>query len=123
MSPIREVSEKAYDKYRSMVSAAIVYIDQHYAEAISLEDICRISMVSKTYFCYLFKMLTHKTFIEYLTDLRLERAMELLRQTNQSIIDISQAVGFRDSAHFSRTFKQARGVSPRDYRRAAKNQA
>ena len=52
-----------------------------------------------------------------------ERAMELLRQTNQSIIDISQAVGFRDSAHFSRTFKQARGVSPRDYRRAAKNQA
>lgn len=121
MSPIREVSEKAYDKYRSMVAGAIGYIDRHYAEPISLEDICRISMVSKTYFCYLFKMLTHKTFVEYLTDLRLERAMELLRQTSQSIIDISQAVGFRDSAHFSRTFKQARGISPREYRQAAKN--
>ncbi len=120
MSPIREVSEKAYDKYRNMVADAIHYIDEHYAEPISLEEICRVSMVSKTYFCYLFKMLTHKTFVEYLTDRRLEKAMELLRQTNRSIIDISQAVGFHDSAHFSRTFKQARGISPREYRQGAK---
>ncbi len=120
MSPVREVSEKAYDKYRGMVEAAILYINEHYAEPISLDEICRISMVSKTYFCYLFKLLTHKTFVEYLTSLRLNRAMELLRQTSLSIIDISQTVGFRDSTHFSRTFKQAKGISPREYRRAAR---
>ncbi|WP_410901698.1 helix-turn-helix transcriptional regulator [Ruthenibacterium lactatiformans] len=60
-------------------------------------------MVSKTYFCYLFKLLTHQTFIEYLVNRRINKAMELLRQTDMSVIDIGQAVGFRDSTHFSRT--------------------
>lgn len=114
--PAHEASEKVYDKYRSMVETAIKYIDGHYDEPLTLNGICRISMVSKTYFCYLFKLLTHQTFVEYLMNLRINKAMELLRQTDRSVIDISQAVGFRDSTHFSRTFKRLKGVSPREYR-------
>lgn len=119
-SPAHEVSEKVYDKYRSMVENAIHFIDQHYNEPLTLDGVCKISMVSKTYFCYLFKLLTHQTFIEYLMDRRINKAMELLRQTDMSVIDIGQTVGFRDSTHFSRTFKRLKGISPREYRSAAK---
>lgn len=114
--PAQESPEKVYDKYHSLVEDAIKYIDKNYEEPLTLEGICKISMVSKTYFCYLFKLLTKQTFVEYLTNVRLNRAMELLLQTDQPIIDISQNVGFRDSTHFSRTFRRLRGISPREYR-------
>lgn len=119
--PSYEVSEKIYDKYRSMVETAIQYIDGHYEDPLTLDEICRISMVSKTYFCYLFKMLTGQTFVEYLTNLRISKAMELLRNTDRSVIDIAQSVGFRDSTHFSRTFKHLKGISPRQYRFSSKH--
>lgn len=119
-SPVYEKSENVYDKYRSMVEKAIRYIDEHYDEPLTLDSVCKISMVSKTYFCYLFKLITNQTFIEYLMDRRIDRAMELLRQTDMSVIDIGQTVGFRDSTHFSRTFKKLKGISPREYRSAAK---
>ncbi len=120
-SPAHEMSKKMYDKYRAMVESTIHYIDEHYDEPLTLDEACRMSMVSKTYFCYIFKLLTHQTFVEYLTDRRINRAMDLLRQTNMSIIDIGLTVGFRDSTHFSRTFKRLKGISPREYRRAAKS--
>lgn len=113
-------SEKVYDKYRGMVENAIDYINEHYDEPLTLDSVCKISMVSKTYFCYLFKLLTHQTFVEYLLDLRISKAMELLHDTDNSVIDISQMVGFRDSTHFSRTFKRLKGISPREYRTASK---
>lgn len=114
--PMKTESEKVYDKYRGMVEGAIQYIDQHSDEPLTLNSICKISMVSKTYFCYLFKLLTQQTFVEYLMNTRINKAMELLRQTDMPIIDISLNVGFHDSTHFSRTFKKLKGISPREYR-------
>lgn len=121
-SPLRASSEGIYDKYKGLVREAVHYIDEHYAEQLTLDEMCRISMVSKTYFCYLFKLLTGQTFIEYLTDVRISRAMELLRSTEQAITEIGQAVGFGDATHFSRTFKKLRGISPREYRKHAQEQ-
>lgn len=119
-SPVHEETDKAFDKYCNMVRCAIQYIDQNYHQPLTLDGICQISMVSKTYFCYIFKLLTQKTFLEYLIDLRINKAMELLRSTDHTIIDISQSVGFQDSTHFSRTFKRLRGISPRQYRTTVK---
>lgn len=119
-SPTHEASEKVYDKYRDLVQQSIRYVDEHYNEALTLDTICKISMVSKTYFCYLFKLLTQQTFIEYLMDRRIDKSMELLRKTDISIITVAQMVGFNDSTHFSRTFKRLKGISPREYRTAAK---
>lgn len=117
-SPAHTVSEKVYDKYRSMVENAVKYIDAHYDEPLTLDDACKISMVSKSYFCYLFKLLTNQTFVEYLADRRIDHAMELLRQTNLPVTDIAQLSGFNDSTNFSRTFKRLKGISPREYRNA-----
>ncbi len=118
--PVHEETEKVYAKYRSMVEVAIRYIDEHYDEPLTLDGMCRISMVSKTYFCYIFKLLTQKTFLEYLMERRIEHSMTLLRETDMSIIDIGHTVGFHEPTHFSRTFKKLRGISPREYRSSSR---
>ena len=117
-SPVHEESEQVYVKYRAMVEKAIQYIDEHYDEPLNLDGMCRMSMVSKTYFCYIFKLLTRRTFVEYLMERRIEQSMTLLRETDMTIIEIGHSVGFHDPTHFSRTFKKLRGISPREYRQS-----
>lgn len=118
--PNSDKENRIYAKYKGTVEDAVRYIVTHYSEPLMLEEVCRVSMVSKTYFCYLFKLLTGQTFVEYLIHLRVEKAEELLRETELSVTDIGQAVGFQDSTHFSRTFKRLRGISPRQYREAGR---
>lgn len=116
-SPVHGPSEELYCRYKNIVQDVTAYIDSHYNEQLTLEDVCRRSMMSKTYFCYLFKLQTQKTFVEYLVDLRVAKASELLEHTAKSITEISQDVGFQDSTHFARTFKKIKGLTPREYRR------
>lgn len=117
VSPEYQGTDLAYERYRSLMDKAIAYIDEHYTESLSLEDACRISTLSKTYFCNLFKLMTQKTFVEYLTERRVRGAMRLLEETDLSIQAVSEQTGFHDAAHFSRTFKKLAGVSPRAYRK------
>ena len=74
----------------------------------------------QTYFCYLFKLLTQQTLVEYIMNLRIQKAIELLKDPANSITWVGYEVGFNDSTHFSRTFKKIVGISPRTYR-AIKN--
>lgn len=109
-------SHDIYKKYKETVKASIHYLDEHFTEKQTLDDICKHSMISKTYFCFLFKTLTGCTFIEYLVKLRINRAKDLLLQPDNSITQTAYAVGFNDCSHFSRTFKRIVGLSPRAYR-------
>lgn len=115
-SPTREKADRLYTRYRGMVQQTVRYIDENYAQPLTLEEVCRVSAMSKTNFCYLFKLLTGQTFVEYLLRLRIDKAGELLRQTDLPVLAVGQEVGFQDQAHFSRTFKRLKGVSPRQYR-------
>lgn len=115
-APALKTSAVMYDKYKPLVEKAIHYIDEHFNEPLRLEDICQISMVSKTYFCYLFKLLTQQTFVEYIMNLRIQKAIQLIKDPLNSITWIGYEVGFSDSTHFSRTFKKIVGISPRTYR-------
>lgn len=114
--PISRPTKELYARYQDIVKDVVKYIEQHYNEPLTLDDVCKYATMSKTYFCYLFKMQTQKTFVEYLVNLRVEKAMELLRTTDRSITDISQDVGFQASTHFTRTFRKIVGISPREYR-------
>ncbi len=117
ISPDARSTDVTYERYCALMNKAIAHIDAHYTESLSLEDVCRISTLSKTYFCYLFKLITKKTFVEYITERRVQGAMGLLENTTLSIQAVSEQTGFHDAAHFSRTFKKAVGISPRDYRK------
>lgn len=114
--PYQKETSEIFNKYKSAVERAIAYINEHYAEPLTLEQVCKYSTVSKTYFCYLFKMLTHQTFVEYLLNIRIGQAMRLLETTDFPITKICYDVGFNDLTHFSRTFKKIVGVSARTYR-------
>lgn len=117
ISPDYQATDAIYERYRVLMERAIRYIDQHYAEPLMLEDVCKVSTLSKTYFCYLFKLITKKTFVEYLTGRRIQEALRLLDNADHSIQDVSDLLGFNDAAHFSRTFKKQMGMSPRAYRK------
>ncbi len=109
--------DEVFAKHKQSILAALNYIEEHYAEPMRLDDLCRVSLVSKTYFCYLFKLLTKQTYSEYLQKVRIQHAMERLEGTNDSITQICFDVGFNDSTHFARTFKKTMGISARTYRK------
>ena len=92
------------------------FIDEHFAEDISAQDVAHMAAFSKSYFGYLFKTVTHQTFIEYLNERRIEAALQMLDDSNKRVIDICYDCGFKNVSHFNRTFKNAIGVSPTEYR-------
>ena len=92
------------------------YMQENYAEKIALEDITQHVGFSKFYGGRLFKQHMGMTIIEYLIDVRLNRAKELLAQGEFSIKQISFMVGYQDPNYFTWSFKKATGISPVKYR-------
>ena len=105
------------DSTLSFVSRSIEYVGSHYADTdISIETVCRELGVSAAYFSTVFKKETGKTFISYLTDYRMEKAVELLMTTQDRTYMIADKVGYADSNYFSYVFKKQFGTSPSRYR-------
>lgn len=92
------------------------YMQENYAEKISLEDVTQNVGFSKFYGGRLFKQYMGMTIIEYLIDVRLSHAKELLAQGEFSIKQISFMVGYQDPNYFTWSFKKATGISPVKYR-------
>ncbi len=120
VTKIREAAEKIASKTRnradSLIGRARSYIDSHYQNDISLDDVSRAINISPYYFSKLFKEESGVTFIEYLTSLRISQAKKLLSDPDVSIKDIGSAVGYQDPNYFSRIFRRAVGLSPSEYR-------
>lgn len=92
------------------------YIHQHYAEKITLPEISQHIGLSTREATRLFKRTFHQTPIDYLINYRIEQAKRLLRESDQPITNIAFAVGFNDSAYFSKIFKDHLKMTPKDYR-------
>ena len=99
-----------------MVKRAEQYIQQHYTEELTLNRVSEIIHVSPPYISKLFKEKLGMTFLEYLTRLRMEKAKQMLRETQESIRKIGCDVGYQDLKYFSRAFKKYEDVTPREYR-------
>lgn len=119
LAPLAQLDGKMR-RHKEIMESVIEYIHNHYKEDIKLENICRYALMSRTYFCDLFKQYTGKTFQEYLIDLRLRKSMELLLSSDRTITDICFHVGFKHLTHFSRMFKKYTGVTPLYYKKHAK---
>lgn len=116
----KEAPEKD-EKAESMKNQALaehirVYLETHYMEDISLQDAAEQLRYSDAYFCRFFKQNFDKSFIMYLSELRIEKAKELLADITVNIKDIGQKVGYRDSSYFTKVFKRITGVTPSEYR-------
>lgn len=99
-----------------MVLQAARYMDEHYAEPISADTLAALLNCSSRTMQRMFKKRLALGPIDYLMQIRIEKAKELLCRTNAGLKDISAAVGYVDSYYFSRLFKRYTGVSPSTYR-------
>ena len=99
------------------VADAKAYIAEHYHEPdLSVDVICRHLHVSPNYFSTIFRRETGKTYTAYLTQLRMEKAVELLKNTQLKTFAIATQVGYQEQNYFSYVFKKTYGVSPSKYR-------
>lgn len=98
------------------------YIQQNYASPISLEELAKIAIASKSTLIQAFKLAFDTTPIKYINRIRLEKAKVLLLNTDSSISEISEMVGFQSLHYFSRYFKSHEKLAPIEYRqRYSKN--
>ncbi|WP_295149543.1 helix-turn-helix domain-containing protein [uncultured Peptoniphilus sp.] len=102
---------------------AKAYIEKYYIKDISLDEISMVAGYSKSHFSRTFKEMMGVNFSKYLVQVRIERAEKLLINSDQSIYDISLEVGFNDYSYFSKAFKDAYGLSPKDYRKNKKSKS
>lgn len=94
-----------------------VYIRQHYDENISLHTLSEHFYLHPNYLSKLFKDKTGKTFIEYLTQVRMEKAKELLQNTHYKVVEICSMIGYDNPRYFSKLFKKYAGMIPAEYRK------
>ena len=104
-------------QYRTLLKQAVAYIDSHFTdEDLSLNRVAQEVNISANYLSAVFSQEMGETFIEYITARRMERARELLRETDMRSGEIAAAVGYKDSHYFSFLFKKTQGCTPRDWR-------
>ncbi|MHA7578958.1 AraC family transcriptional regulator [Paenibacillus vandeheii] len=96
------------------------YMDEHYDEPLSIADLAHKANISAKYFVDLFKKTYGQSAMEYLTDLRINRAKRYLKETGYKLREIALRVGYSDEYYFSRKFKKEVGVSPSDYAKNAR---
>lgn len=98
-----------------IIRNAVIYLEKHYNEDISLDDISKHVSVSRTYFSKLFKEEMGCSYVDWVTDFRINKAKELIGTSDKTVKEISFCVGYNDPNYFSRIFKKVVGVSPSEY--------
>lgn len=109
-------SEDADNYPDRIVQKAEDYIARHYMEPIKLEQVAQAVNLSKYYFSRFFKRKKGMSFTEYVTQVRVDCAKELLASTQLSVKEIAYQSGFRDPNYFSKLFKRITGVNPSEFR-------
>lgn len=103
-------------EYMEVVMGACNYINKHFSNPITLDEVAEVSGFSKFHFTRIFKQCMNMTFYEYLNHKRVSKAEELLSGTSRSMAEIAMQSGFSSISAFNRTFKSEYGCSPSMYR-------
>ncbi|QOS77224.1 response regulator [Paenibacillus sp. JNUCC31] len=104
--------------YKDIVEQALSFTKEHYADPdLSIQKVCGHLHISSGYFCGIFKKEVQLTFLQYLMQIRMEAAKELLRSTEMKSFEIAGQVGFAEPNYFSFCFKKHIGISPKEYRK------
>lgn len=104
-------------KYHHVISRAEAYVKENFCDPnISLISAANYVAMSAAYFSTVFSQTTGRSFISYLTELRIEKAKELLTSTNMKLADIALAIGYSEPNYFSHVFRKSEGITPKEYR-------
>ena len=99
-----------------LVRQAMSYMEKHYAEKLTLQDVADACYVSQWHLSKLMNRHTGKSFYDILNTLRIRAAKDLLKDPGLRISDIGEMVGYADTAHFAKVFKKLVGMSANEYR-------
>lgn len=112
---LREMA--AMNQYGAIIYRAKAYIQEHYNDdGICLNTVAASVNVSPNHFSRIFSQESGCTFVEYLTEIRMEKARKLLEKTDLKVSEVGYEVGYKDSHYFYYLFKKMQGCTPKDYR-------
>lgn len=107
------------DATNDCAQQAIAYVGAHFFEDISLTSVADAIGKSPNYLASLFRKTTGKSYLAYVTWLRVEKAKALLTRSRKKVYEVGRLVGYFDAKHFSKVFRRATGMSPEQYRAAS----
>jgi two-component system response regulator YesN len=91
--------------------------DNFHDESLTINTIAQHMYLTPTYLCMIFKNKTQKTINEYITDIRIEKAKQLLKEEKIKLHEVANRVGYQSPNHFAKTFKKMIGMNPSDFRK------
>ncbi len=116
----RDGTALLYERHRETLLKSLDFIRENFTRDITVQDAAAVAIMSPSYYRHYFKLLTRKTFTEYLNGLRVSHAITLIRDNpRMKIVDICYAAGFSNISHFNRTFLKVTGVTPKAFRISA----
>lgn len=109
-------NKKKHSTDNELIDKALDYIHQNYTEEMTLQRVADHVHISRNYFSIIFKKYIDKNFIDYVIELRVNKAKALLSETTLKIYEVAEKSGFNDVKYFSKVFKKLTGFSPVDFR-------
>lgn len=125
---LREAARKAAESVNTynnknmklLLKSAVEYLENHYNEPITLNDVAEKLYVSTYYLSRMFKKELNKNFVDYLNEIRINRAKELLLDVRYKTYEVADAIGISDPHYFSKLFKKYVGMTPTEYKDSQK---
>ena len=118
---INEIHNMRYNNPKAIINQALDFIQHHYDEKISLDDVAQKLNLSKHYLCSAFKKVTGENMSLYINKLRIEKAKSLLLESGSSIKEIFEEVGYSNQQYFSKVFKKITGITVMEYKESKLN--
>lgn len=120
---IKAIQRMRYTNSKLLINRALNYIDQHYDQKISLEDVAKKLHLSKHYLCNAFKKATGENMSLYINKLRIEKAKRLLVESDGKIKEVFEEVGYSNQQYFSKVFKKITGMTVVEYKESVINKS
>ena len=117
-----EITSNIQTKSLEKLKYILKYVEEHYSEHITIEEMAKLTFYSKSHFMKFFKSHIGTGFIDYLNNYRLMMSEQMLKTSDLSVIEIAQLNGFDNISYFNRIFKKKYNLSPSKLRKNAKKQ-
>lgn len=108
--------DKSVYTTNELIDRILIYIQRNYQRNLTEEFIASLFYLNRSYLSQLFRQKTGEKFIDYLNDIRIDKAKELLVSTDRKMYQIAKSAGYSNTKYFFRIFKKKTGITPEQYR-------